>query len=190
MEKSAGPIYPRFLGLLRGLLGCAAAGVMLLAAGPAQQPMDEFVLKAQALVELSPYIKWPEQRDAGHPFTIAVVGHSPFGAKLDTYARARTIQSRKIDLVYVHKPSELPPCDLVFICRSERKNIGEILDWARGRGVLTVTDDPDLLTRGVMVDLVAEGGTLKLYVNTGAAVAEKFVISSRLLGLAKIVDSH
>jgi hypothetical protein len=192
LKETPGSPRPYTRCVVRGVLRCAwiLAGAVLLAASPQPEAMDEYVLKAQALVELSPYFKWPEQRDAGRIFTIAVVGRSPFGPKLDAYARSRTIQGRRIGLHYVQRSSELAPCDLIFICRSERKNAGEILDWARGKGILTVSDDPELLTRGVMVDLVADGGTLKLYVNQAVAVSEKFIVSSRLLGLAKLVDTH
>jgi len=191
LKETEGTTPTRLRRFIRWLRGSAAALIFAVAGkAGAPPPMDEYVLKAQALVELSPYFKWPDTRDANRSFVIVVVGGSPFGAKLDTYARGRTVQGRKIEVLYAARTAAIPPCDLVFICRSERRSAGEILDWARGRGVLTVADDESLLKKGVMVDLLAEANLLKLYVNPASAAAEKFVISSQLLRLAKIVDNH
>ena len=167
--------------------------ICLLSAGPflgafRAPQTDENVLKAQALVELAPFFKRPERRDPGQAFAIAVLGKSPFGPTLDNYAKNRTVQGRPIVIHYVARPSELPLCDLIFICRSERRTAPEILNWARGRGVLTVSDDEDLLYKGIMVGLIPEAGFLKIFVNARRGYDEKFVISSQLLHLAKIID--
>jgi len=186
----AGLSFPRIRGMFRGLRSSAAllACALTLAGAQGISPVDEYVLKAQALVELTPFFRWPDPRDAGRPFTILVVGRSMFESKLDTYARTRTVQGRRIEVRYVSRRSDLFPCDLLFICRSERRSAGEILEWARGKGVLTVADDEDLLKRGVMVDLLTESGLLRLYLNARVATAEHFVVGSQLLRLARPVD--
>ena len=186
----AGTSYPWFRGMFRAgwwsvaILACG----LPLAGARGITPVDEYVLKAQALVELSPYFRWPDPPEPGRPFIILVVGKSMFDSKLDTYARTRTIQGRKIEVRYVSRRADLAPCDLLFICRSERRNAGEILDWARGKGVLTVADDEDLLKRGVIVDLLTESGLLRLYLNARVAAAEHFVVGSQLLRLARPVE--
>jgi len=172
---------------MRFLVACMA-GTLLTAGSFGSQPMDENILKAQALIELSPYFRWPEASGTSQAFTITVVGKSPFGTNLEDYARSRTVQGRKIEIQYSSKASELGACQLVFICRSERMTAGRILEWAKGRSVLTVSDDEELLRKGVMVGLIAEGGFLRLYVNPHLASLEKFTISSQLLRLAKILD--
>ncbi len=191
MIDSAGTFLVAARRTLRGLrLGLAACAGLFLAAQPPGSPVDEYVIKARALVELSPYFKGPETRDTGRPYLIAVVGRSPFGSKLDAYARTRTVQGRRIEVRYVVRASEIQSCDLLFLCRSERRNAGEILDWAKGKGVVTVSDDEDLITRGVMVDLLIEGDRLKIYVNPQAAAVEKFAVSSQLLRMAKLVETR
>jgi len=184
------PLWLR--GLCRGGRWCVAAlaGALLSAAVSVSQGVDEYIIKAQALVELSPYFKWPEPKDPSHTFLIAVVGKSPFGTKLDTYARSRTIQGRRLEIRYVARVWDVPTCDLAFICRSERRYAGEILDWVRGKGILTVSDDEALLKKGVMVDLLIESGLLKLYLNAQAVAAEKLSVSSQLLRLTKTPESR
>ena len=189
MNDSPGTTDFRARGLCRGARWCAAVlASVVLTARP--QPVDEFVLKAQALVELSPFFTWSEPRDPDQHFIIVVVGKSPFGASLDAYARRRAIRGRRIEIRYAQKVSEVRPCDLVFICRSERRNAAEILDWARGKGVLTVADDEELLKSGIVVDLLAESGLLRLYVDPAAASMAKLAVSSQLLRIARIVDSR
>jgi hypothetical protein len=107
---------------------------------------------------------------------------------LDTYARGRTVQARHIEVRYVTRAAEIPPCDLVFLCRSENRNAGEILDWVKGKAVVTVADDEDLQYRGVMVNLLIKAGLLKIYINLPAIQAEKVGVSSQLLGYARLIE--
>lgn len=151
--------------------------------------MEEYTAKAQALVELASYFRLPGTRVPARDFTIVVLGRSPFGTTLDTYAQGSTYHGRRIDVRYVERVADLPPCDVVFICRSERRSAGDILDALRGRGVLTVADDEELLRRGVMVDILAESGYLRIYLNKEAAYAEAFEIKSQLLRLARSVET-
>jgi hypothetical protein len=146
------------------------------------------VVKARALVEVARYFKWPEPKGAPRPFLITVVGKSPFGSKLDAYARGKTVNYRPIEVHYVMRAPDIPTCDLVFICRSEGRNAGEIMDWVRGKGVVTVADDEDLQYRGIMVNLLIKTGLLKIFMNLQVIQAEKVGVSSQLLGYATLIE--
>lgn len=193
MKDSPGKHLLPLPGLLRGARWCAWAltGALLMAGtAGAQAPVDEYVVKAAALVELCSYFKWPEPQDAGRSLVVAVVGRSPFGRNLDTYALGRKVQNRKVEVVYVPRPAGLPPCNVVFICQSERQNLASILEWARGRFVLTVADDGELLKKGIMVDLLVKERRLKIYVNPAVVAAEKLGIHSELMTAAEDITRH
>jgi hypothetical protein len=191
LDRSPGTIPAAVRALARGAAVCAA----FLACGRLQArvslpAVEEYALKAEALVYLGDYFKCQESRDAGPDFVIAVVGKSPFGSKLDEAARGRNVAGRRIGVVYATRPTDLKGCDLVFICRSERNRAPWILDWARGRCVITVSDDEELLRKGVMVELLVEGGLMKLHVNKGAATSEGLSVSAQLLKIVHLVDAH
>lgn len=189
-EPSRSPLPRGAFRHLERVLAAVLATCALGAGPPAPAPLEEYAAKAQALVELPSYFRRPGARPAGRNFTIVVVGRSPFGPRLDAYAQGSTYHGGKIEVRYVDRASEIPPCDVLFICRSERRAAAEILEAVRNRGVLTVADDEELLKRGVMVDILAEGGYLKIYLNKDAATAESFEIRSQLLALAKIVGNR
>jgi hypothetical protein len=150
----------------------------------------EYVLKAEILIGLMPYVQWPSSpTPPSGPFVIGVFGRSPFGKALDDYARARTIQRRPILIRYATKVEELDGCEAVFISPSEARQAGQVTDWARGRRVLTVADVAMTLHQGVMVGLLLEGDYVRLVVNLEAAQAQGISFGSLLLRNARIVNT-
>ncbi|HEX9080905.1 MAG TPA: YfiR family protein [Holophagaceae bacterium] len=150
----------------------------------------EYVLKAQILVELLPYVQWPPApTPPTGPFIIGVYGRSPFGPSLDAYARTRTIQRRPIAIRYATRLEDLAGCDAVFISPSEASHADQVVAWARGRRVLTVADAGSALRQGVMVALLLEGDFVRLVVNLEVAQAQGLAFGSLLLRNARIVKS-
>ncbi|HLO66631.1 MAG TPA: YfiR family protein [Holophaga sp.] len=162
--------------------------VLLLGASSArvEAPAEEYAAKAQFLVDMAVYFRWPEGREAKGPFVVAVLGRSPFGARLDALVRARTHQGRPMKVAYAARLADLGPCDMVFICRSERRNGAEILEWAKGRGLLTVAEDRELVDRGAMVGLILDAERLRMHLNLKALEGEGMGASAQLMRLAVI----
>lgn len=179
------PISKALVVLLAAL--CGLAGSALPAAAVVSAGQDEYAVKAQLLVELAAYVKWPGAPRQGRPFTIAVIGASSFGRYLNDYAARHTGQGRPIEVQYWNAPRPGGSCDMAFICQSERAWAGEILDWAGGRGVLTVCESAKLAEAGMMVALVLDGGRVKILINRQAMTGQGFSASSQLLGNAQLV---
>ena len=119
------------------------------------------------------------------------MGRSPFGRNLDAYILRKKVQERKIEVLYVPRAAGLPPCNVLFLCQSEHQNAGAVLDWARGRGVLTVADDEGLLKKGLMVGLTVKDSRLKIFVNTAAVATEKKLkLHAELMTLAEDFPKH
>jgi len=76
---------------------------------------------------------------------------------------------------------------MVFISRSEKGRLTEILDTIKGAPVLTVADMDRFAHRGGMVNLYLEHNKVRFEINVKAAAEAKLKISSKLLRLAKIV---
>lgn len=167
-------------------LACLASGVSALAA----EPQQEYVLKAQILLGLLPYVQWPAAASPappGGPFVLGVLGQSPFGPALETFARTRTIQRRPISIRYAARLEDLGGCDAVFICPSEARRMDQVVAWARGRRVLTVADIQPAARQGVMVVLLREGDYVRLLVNLEAAEGQGLAFGSLLLRNARIL---
>jgi hypothetical protein len=173
---------------MRGLRLTLLAGVLFTASAGPNALTPEYELKAHILVDLLPYVQArPEPGPRDRPFSILVLGRSPFGAYLDDYARTRTIQKRPIRTLYARNLSEAAACDAVFICRSEIRRADAILGWAQARHAITLSDDEALAQRGVVLNLLMEGRFVRLAVNPEAATAAGVVISSQLLRNARML---
>jgi len=176
--------------MARALRGALALACLAPSPGAAsarvEAAAEEYAAKAQFLVDMAVYFRWPEGRDAKGPFVVAVLGRSPFGARLDTLLRGRTLQGRPMKVAYAARLADLGACDMVFLCRSERRSGPEILEWAKGRGLLTVVEDRELMERGAMVGLILDGERLRMHLNLKALEAEGMGASAQLMRLAVI----
>lgn len=159
-----------------------------------QKPVSEYRLKAQILIQILPYVQWPkEEAEPGRAFNLVVLGKSPFGDDLDDQARSRTVGKRPIRIRYVTRMVDVGPCEAVFICQSESSMVGKIANWARANKILTIGDDSAFLDKGIMMNLILENearkrSSVKLAVNMEEAKAGGFLISSRLLAFATIIN--
>ena len=168
-------------------LACVTGSSLHARAGFASATQEEYALKAQLLVELAAYVKWPAREHPGRTFVIAILGRSPFGNALLDYAAGHSVQGRRIEIQHWKWPDQARDCDLAFICGSEEAWAGEIIAWSGGRAVLTACESAGLTQQGVMVGLVLETGKVKIYLNRQAMLDQKFTASSLLLGLATLV---
>lgn len=164
---------------------------LALVGGASVPPSPEYVLKAKILLVLLPYVRWPAQDTWGEkPFQIAVLGQSPFGPHLDEASKNLTVHRRPVRIRYIGKPGEADGCQVLFVCASERYRLQPILGWARGKPVLTVADDEDLIRQGIMVNLLLEGAFVRLAVNPDAAGESGLFLGSQLLRNARILSNR
>ena len=170
------------------LLGaCACAMPAATAAWLPPRAQAELTLEAQFIVELAGVVRFPRAKEPGQPFVLAVIGASPFRDEIESYAAGRTVRGRPIRIRNLRYPPEGQNCDLLFICRSEWPRARSILDWSRSKGMLTVAEGQELAPLGVMVNLMVDGGYLRLGLNQRALEGEGLSIDSRVLRVARIL---
>jgi len=131
-------------------------------------------------------VDWPpgsEQR----PFVLAVLGRTPFGDELDSYFATRTLKNRPVAVRYLHQPSELGECDLLFVCASEKPRLAAILEQMKGRPALTVADTEGFARAGVMVGLVRSGARIGFEVNLAKTREAGLRMAPGFLQLATLV---
>ena len=162
----------------------ASATWAALAAAP-----SEYQVKAVFLFNFSQFVSWPPaafSRDDS-PIVIAVLGHDPFGASLDSAISGEHVGERALVVRRYREVSEIKDCHILFIDRSEASQLREIVQALHGRSILTVSDIEDATRSGVMIDLVKESERIRLKINVGAARDGGLTLSSKLLRPAEIV---
>src|SRR5712664_4158707 len=119
--------------------------VLLLARGvasPAQTPTSpEYQLKAVFLFNFAQFVEWPPTAfpEAKAPLVIGVLGEDPFGPYLDETVRGEKVNNRPLVVQRFRQVEEIKTCHVLFISRSERERLGQILAGLKGRNILAVS---------------------------------------------------
>jgi hypothetical protein len=167
-------------------------GLALLACGswPARAESREYQIKAAFLVNFMQFVTWPPSAftNADAPFCIGVLGEDPFGPSLDQTVQGETVNHHKIMVQRARRIEECKDCQMIFVSRSEEKNLAGILAKLDSGPVLTVSETRDFARRGGVINFYLEGKKVRFEINPTVAQRDKLKISAQLLSLGKIVE--
>lgn len=154
--------------------------------GMASAQAPEYDLKAAFLFNFAKFVEWPPDAFAGErtAMTICVYGEDPFGSTLDAVVRGERVGERSL---LVRRPDSLDGlegCHVLFVSRSEKDRLGEVLAQVQGEPVLTVGDSDGFLRAGGIINFVLEGSKVRFLIDQGAAERGGLRISSKLMRLA------
>jgi hypothetical protein len=170
---------PLSVALLLVALWCAS----LAPAAPAA-PFDTEV-KAAYIYRFLDYVTWPAHsfRTPDEPFVIGVLQSDAVAAELARLVPGRTIQGHRLQLVVIKDERE-PDVHVLYVPRLDDQRAARTLESARQRPILVVTDFPDGLERGGVINFVPAAARIQFEVSLEAAVRGGLQISSRLLAVA------
>ncbi len=177
----------------------------------------EYQLKSAFIFNFMKFVEWPDlngtQPQAGvksqaKPLVIGIVGQNPFGKAFDAVAEKK-IKNRPIKIVqidgvnqFVEKNPQsgtmdayrkassdaIGGCHLLYVCRSEKNSVAELLKMLGDKPILTVSDNDNFVQAGGMIGLVMENNKIRFDIHLGIAESKKLKISSQLLNLARYVE--
>jgi hypothetical protein len=153
----------------------------------AAQTAAEYDIKAAFLYNFTKFVDWPATAfpDAGS-LRICVLGDDPFGRSLQS-VNGEQVGTRKLKVIRTDSLAKPGGCQVLFISRSERERVPQIVAAVKDSPVLTVGDIPGLVDQGVSINFTLEGSKVRFEINTDAADKAGLKISSKLLQLAKRV---
>lgn len=157
----------------------------------AQATSKEYQIKAAFLFNFMQFVEWPPTvfKDANDPFRIGVLGQDPFNAALEDTVQGETISNHKIIVEHAMQVDDLKNCQLIFISKSEKKHVTEILSALDDKPVLTVSEIEGFAERGGGINFYLEGNKVRFEVNPDAARHDGLKVSSQLLSLGKIIET-
>jgi len=166
---------------------------LLLVALPAlleAQTASEYDIKAAFLYNFTKFVDWPSDAfpDPGS-LKVCVLGENPFGSSLQTIA-GELVGNRKLTVMRTDSLARPAGCQVLFISRSERERVPQILAAVKGSPVLTVGDTRGFADEGVIINFVLEGSKVRFEINTDSAERAGLKISSKLLQLAKRIVAN
>ena len=170
-------------------LGALAIAAALLANSyPCSQASapTEYEVKAAYLYNFGLFVRWPAQvaPSPSGPFTICVIGMDPFGKVLDTTVAGETIGAQSVVGLHITNPEEGLGCRVLFISSSEDVGLKGILAALGKASILTVSDMPQFVERGGIIQFVTENRRVRFEINLAAAERAGLSLSSQLLKLA------
>ncbi len=153
---------------------------------PACAQFGEFEVKAAFLSSFAQFTKWPSGTfsDAGAPFVIGILGDNPFGGSLEGIIQGRAVFGRRVVIRRGRKADDMRGCQIVYVARSERGRLAEIIASLKGNAILTVGETEQFTRHGGVIGFKMEGDKVRFDINASAAQRAGLQISSRLLKLA------
>jgi hypothetical protein len=147
---------------------------------------QDVAMKAAFLYNFAKFAEWPAL-PAGVPLLVCIVGNEGIAAALVETVRGQNISGHPLEIRRAQESAAWRACHVLFIAEAEtRRSAGE-LGEVKGLPVLTVSDGKGFSQASGIIELFVEGGRMRFAINVDAAEASGLRLSSRLLGLAKII---
>ena len=174
---------------MRRLMACLLA--LLIGAGVPARPLeaqnatiDE--VKAAFLFNFTKFVQWPADtfpNDAS-PFVIGILGSDTISDILREVIRGKTVNGHEIRLKRVSADDDLTQLQLLFISKSVKSQMPDIVTRVTGKAVLTVADAVDFSSGGV-IQFVVIDDQVRFDINLDPAQHAHLGVSSKLLTLAR-----
>jgi len=153
----------------------------------------EYTLKALFIYNFGSYVEWPPavSTSDARPFVIGILGSSPVKSTLREIAVTKTINGRRIIVEEFSSADAVKPCQILFIARNAgSQDQQRAVERMRREPVLIVGESAGFATQGAVVNFYVEANKIRFEINVEAARRHQLTISSKLLALAKIVESN
>jgi hypothetical protein len=183
------------LALTRRIAGALLAVLVLVVPGAAQpgrtsDGASEYDVKAAYLYNFARFVEWPDpapHRPSDGTVDICVLGHDPFGGRLDAMMADAVVRGRKVATRRLASASAAAGCHVLFVGVSDEREVSRVLMSLARADVLTVSDMPEFVRLGGMLQFVVQGNRVRFHVNLAACEAAGLRVSSDLLRVASTV---
>jgi hypothetical protein len=182
-------MFRTFLATLAGVLVTGVAVAQPAARNqeaPAAAIVPAATLTAGFLFNLARFTEWPAET-AGRAITLCILGAPTVADTLDRLTGGRQITGRDVSVARLVSERALQPCHLLYVASANAADQTRALEQVARLPVLTIGHGEQFVRMGGVVGLFSAAGRKRFAINTDAAARAKLTISSRLLGLAKVV---
>ena len=146
-------------------------------------------IKAMFLFNFASFVRWPQEafEEETSPFVFcATNAQSPIVKTLLDVIEGESVNSHKLVLKAPFKPAELASCHILFLEKTDLVHYQHQLPSLSAASLLTVSDTPNFVDSGGLIELSQHRTKIKPTINTSQLEHSKLTISSTLLRLANI----
>jgi hypothetical protein len=169
------------------LVLCSTWGCALLR--PQARP-SEYAVKAAYLVNFAKFIRMSPDAPFRDHYDICVIGADPMGHVLDTLAAGEQVDGRPVRIRRVSDAADASSCDVAYLSTKDAAHIDSELAALRNSDALTVSDTPNFLEHGGMIQFVLVAEHVRFSVNLNAVRRTHLVLSSELLRVALSITGN
>ena len=142
-------------------------------------------VEAAYLYNFAKFIQQPSSSQPdGSPVTICAMGGDDFDRVLSRTISGQTIDGRPVRSKNVKTKDDVQTCTILFVSDSAIDRVAGLWTNLRSHSVLTVSDAPDFLKRGGMIQFKVIDNRVRFEVNIDAAKSAGVQLSSELLKVA------
>ena len=139
---------------------------------------DVHALHAMFIHNFIKYTEWPNQGQ------MVVVGVLNSTSATQVLAQRIGSSNSKVQVRNLKSADEAGTCQVVYIPTNSRGQLAKVLELAKGRNILVVTEDSDLVKRGAGISFKVVEEKMKFQVNQGVIKSSGLKVSGSLLALA------
>lgn len=159
----------------------------------AQAQIEELTLKALFLEAAIRFINWPDSK-AGtdlqeDTFVVGVFAHDRMIPYLKKTFFKKQVKNKEVRFLEIDSFDQISKCNMILIPNNKKEVVGKIIDITCKNPVLTVSESPELIIKGVMLSLGIEKSRITCYINESEASKAGFKISHHLLQKSKVISS-
>lgn len=156
-------------------------------------PFKPYLAKALLLAPITTFVTWPpsvKMDDPSTPFKITIIGDNYFNSYLDDTYQKKKLKNKPVTIRYISNIKDIDDPHLLFISKSMKNKISEIIAYTKNKPILTVGDCRGFHDAGVHINFFYDRLELCFEINDEAARAAGFDFSYHLLKQAKIDTSN
>lgn len=166
----------------------AMLGVAWAMPAVAQDRAREAEIKATYLLNFGRFVRWPAASDqAGAPFVVCVLGRDEFGRVLDDVFAGESVNGRATAVRRLTTLDAVGGCHILYLASDVSRQVPAMLQATAASPVLTVSELPDFIERGGMIQFVQRAGRIRFQLNVTAAQGVGLEPSADLSRVAEIV---
>jgi hypothetical protein len=142
------------------------------------------IVQASYIYNIAKLVEWKEPALKTGPFIISVLGSSNLYQELVKKYSTKSIGKQAIEVRKLARTAEVDKCHILFVGQSELSLLPAILKGIEKQSTLLITEYPDALEDGSIVNFVRVNNTVKYEISVVNARKHKLEVGSTLVQLA------
>ena len=142
------------------------------------------IVQASYIYNIAKLVEWKEPALKNGPFIISVLGSSNLYQELVKKYAEKSIGKQPIEVRKLPKSADIAQCHVLFVGQSELSLLPAIYKYLDKKSTLLITEYPDAMEDGSVVNFVRVDNTLKYEISLVNARKHKLEVGSTLVQLA------